>query len=487
MTAIPATAQKTGRAGLAQCRLGRYGPGRQTGSAGETPDKLAAMRLNEVFLAAFGAARWRTGKARTAIPLRGKVRRRPTLLGQLLALPDFRRLWTIGLVVFAVRWLEMLVVAVFVYQRTGSAFEVALMTLLRMAPMVLFGPLIGAVAERIERRSAQIAVGIMMLATAVAVAMLAYAGQLAVWHLGVASFCNGIAWAADNPVRRVMIGEVVGPERMGGAMAADVGANNASRMLGPTVGGLVLSGVGISGAFTISVVCYALALVAALRLRHRNAMRPSGNGAVLTHILEGLLMARRDRRLVAILTVTVIYNVFGWPFTSMVPVIGQDSLHLAPSGIGILASMDGIGAFFGAVAIALWARPRHFTRLYVGAVLSYLVLLIVFALAPRPLFAGTALLTTGLANSGFSVMQATLIYLAAPAEMRSRLYGVLSLCIGSGLIGFLHLGILAELIGAPWATAISGAEGLLAMALTWRVWRVLGNPAYAGSGPQSPS
>ena len=84
-------------------------------------------------------------------------------------------------------------------------------------------------------------------------------------------------------------------------------------------------------------------------------------------------------------------------------------------------------------------------------------------------------------------MQATLIYLAAPAEMRSRLYGVLSLCIGSGLIGFLHLGILAELISAPWATAISGAEGLLAMALTWRVWRVLGNPAYAGSGPESPS
>src|SRR3984957_13542617 len=85
----------------------------------------------------------------------------------LLDLPDFRRLWLIGLVVFAVRWLEMLVVGVFVYQRTGSAFQVALMTLLRMLPMVLFGPLIGAVAERFERRTAQISVGIVMLATGV--------------------------------------------------------------------------------------------------------------------------------------------------------------------------------------------------------------------------------------------------------------------------------------------------------------------------------
>jgi MFS family permease len=403
----------------------------------------------------------------------------PALIGsshtrdRLIYLPDFRRLWLIGFVVFAVRWLEMLVVALFVYQRTGSAFQVALMTLLRMAPMVMFGPVIGAVAERFERRRAQVFVGATLLATAIVVAALAYAGVLEVWHLAVASFCNGIAWAADNPVRRVMIGEVVGPERMGAAMAIDVGANNASQMLGPTIGGLMLAQIGVAGAFSISVACYALALVAALRLQHRNAVAPTATGAVFARIVEGLLLARRDSRLVAILTVTIIYNVFGWPATSMIPVIGQDSLHLAPGGIGVLASMTGVGAFLGAIAIALWARPAHFTRLYIAAVLSYLVLVMGFALAPRALFAGAALLLTGLANSGFSVMQATLIYLAAPAEMRSRLYGVLSLCIGSGLVGFLHLGVMAELIGAPWATMLSGVEGLVALALTWRWWRQL--------------
>jgi len=409
-----------------------------------------------------------TSPALIALPAAAAATRR-----HLIYLPDFRRLWLIGLVVFAVRWLEMLVVGVFVYQHTGSAFQVAMMTLLRMAPMVLFGPIIGAVAERFERRNAQILVGVTLLLSAVAVAALAYADALEVWHLAVASFANGIAWAADNPVRRVMIGEVVGPDRMGAAMAIDVGANNASRMLGPTVGGLMLANIGIAGAFSVSVGCYALALIAALRLRHRNALAPAAKGAVFAHVVEGLLLARRDPRLIAVLTVTIIYNVFGWPFTSMIPVIGQDSLHLAPGGIGMLASMDGIGAFLGAIAIALWARPPHFNRLYIGAVLSYLVLLMGFALAPEPIFAGSALLLTGLANSGFSVMQATLIYLAAPAEMRSRLYGVLSLCIGSGLVGFLHLGIMAELIGAPWATVLSACEGLLALALTRRHWRLL--------------
>jgi MFS family permease len=357
---------------------------------------------------------------------------------------------------------------------------VALMTMLRMVPMALFGALIGAMAERVERRKALVVVVAMMLTTSVCLAVLAYAGMLAVWHLAVASFCNGMAWAADNPVRRVMIGEVVGHERMGAAMSIDVGANNASRMLGPTVGGLLLAGVGISGAFTVSVVCYALALAAALGIGYRNSIAPAGAGAVLARIIEGLLIVRGDPKLIATLTVTVIYNVFGWPFTSMIPVIGQDNLQLGATGIGMLASMDGIGAFCGSIAIALYAKPAHYARLYIGGVLLYLVLLIVFALVPNVPLAGAALLLTGVCNAAFSVMQATLIYLAAPAEMRSRLYGVLSVCIGSAPIGFLFLGVLGDALGASWATAISGVLGLSAMLATRRWWRRLGEPSPTG-------
>jgi MFS family permease len=395
----------------------------------------------------------------------------------LLANVDFRRLWVVGLVAFAVRWLEMLVVGIFVYQHTGSAFDVALMTLLRMLPMALFGAVIGALAERLERRTALIGVVLSMLTTSLCLAVLAYAGRLEVWHLAVASFCNGIAWAADNPVRRVMIGEVVGSAQMSAAMSVDVGANNASRMLGPTIGGLLLAGIGISGAFTVSVLCYGIALIAAIRLRHRNSIAlVAADGAVLTRMIEGLRLVRRDPRLIGTLVITIIYNVFGWPFTSMIPVIGQDSLQLGATGIGILASMDGIGAFCGALLIAFYARPVHYARLYIGGVIGYLVMLIVFALVPSVPLAGAALLLTGLTGSAFSVMQATLIYLAAPADMRSRMYGVLSVCIGVGPLGFLYLGLLAELIGAPAATALTGFLGLLALAATRRWWGRLGLP-----------
>ena len=388
--------------------------------------------------------------------------------------PDFRRLWLVGLVVFSVRWLEMLAVAVFAYQRTGSPLTVALLTMLRMLPMALFGALIGAAAERVERRTALVIVVALMLLCSIALALLAWCDALEVWHLALAGFISGLTWTADNPVRRTMIGEVVGPERMSAAMSIDVGANNASRMLGPTVGGILLATFGIGGAFVVSAAGYLVAAMVALRVNHRNTAMPSGAAGVLERMIEGLVLVRRDRRLSGTMVITVIYNTFGWPFTSMIPVIGQDNLGLGAAGIGLLASMDGVGAFCGAIVIALCAKPPHYTRLYIGGVVIYLLMLPVFALSPDPLLAGSVLLLTGLANSGFSIMQATLVYLAAPPEMRSRVFGVLSVCIGLGMIGFLHLGWLAGMIGATWAIVTIGAEGLVAVLLTRRWWRAIG-------------
>src|SRR5215207_3436351 len=129
--------------------------------------------------------------------------------------PDFRRLWFVGLVVFLVRWLETLVTGLFTWNATGSAFLVAMMTMLRLLPMGLFGAFLGAWAERVEGRTALLLTVLGCLLSSLAVALLANAGALAVWHLGALSFVNGLGWAADNPVRRLMIGQAVGAERMG--------------------------------------------------------------------------------------------------------------------------------------------------------------------------------------------------------------------------------------------------------------------------------
>ncbi|MBB5688114.1 MFS transporter [Roseomonas alkaliterrae] len=384
---------------------------------------------------------------------------------------DFRRLWTAGLCVFVVRWLETLAIGVFAYNATGSAFVVAMLLMLRILPMGLFGAFLGAVAERMDRRAALLAVILSQVATSAAVALLALAGAVEVWHLALASFMNGIAWASDNPVRRAMIGQVAGLARMGVAMSVDVGTNNASRMAGPVLGGAVLAAIGLDGAFMLSVLLYIPAVVAVLRLPATPPARETAAPPVLASIAEGFGFLRREPRLVGTLLVTLLFNLFGWPFTAMIPVLGQDRLGLGPTGIGILASMDGIGAFLGAVAIALLARPGQYRAIYLGGTALYFAMLTVFALSRDPLLAGAALMLTGLGGAGFAIMQPTLVFLATPPEMRSRVLGLLSVCIGLGPAGFLLLGGLAELLGASAATAAMGLCGLAALALARPWWR----------------
>ena len=375
---------------------------------------------------------------------------------------------------FTVRWGETLASAVFVFQRTHSPFLVAMMTMLRLLPMGLFGAFLGAWAERFERRTALALTILVMAATSLCLALLAFAGRLTVWEIAVASFINGVGWAADNPVRRVAMGEVVGTERMGRAMSLDVAATTGSRMLGPAIAGTLLALGGIGAVFTLSVVVYATALAATLAVRSRNARAPVAGGSVLAGIAEGIRFARRDRRLAGVLLVTVIYNIFAWPFTSMVPVIAETTLHLGSAATGVLASMDGVGAFIGAALLAALVKRRQFAAAYMGGVISYSVLLVVFALLPDPWLAGGALIATGLGGAGFSVMQATLVYLFAPPEMRSRLLGVLSVCIGAGPVGFVLIGLTADAIGARGATVAAGVEALVALALAWPWWRAIG-------------
>jgi predicted MFS family arabinose efflux permease len=214
------------------------------------------------------------------------------------------------------------------------------------------------------------------------------------------------------------------------------------------------------------------------RLRHRDEVR-SGQLSVLASLLDGVRYLVRNRTLTGILVVTVIFNVFGFPFLSMVPVIGREQLDLSASAIGLLASLEGVGVLAGALALILWLRERQYRRVYFFGVVLFEVGGVLFGQAAGLALSAAALLLAGLAGAAFSVMQSTLVMLCAEPAARTRMMGVLSVCIGTGPAGFLHLGWLAEQVGASAAVTIMGIEGLLALWLAARMWPELLAPQPA--------
>src|SRR5258708_13128274 len=170
---------------------------------------------------------------------------------------DFWRLWYVGMIVSTVRWLETVAMGVVVYQQTNSAFVVAMITMLRLLPMGLFGAFLGALAERFDRRRTLAVVVALMALTSALLSVVAWTATLEVWHLASASFINGCGWATDNPLRRMMMGETIGRDPIGTGMAPDVAAGNASRTAGPTLRGFPLARLAIQVPFLPRPALYA--------------------------------------------------------------------------------------------------------------------------------------------------------------------------------------------------------------------------------------
>ena len=365
----------------------------------------------------------------------------------------------------------MLVIAIFAYRLTGSAFLVTMLTMIRMLPMFLFGAFFGVAVDVVQGRMALLVSCIVLFLTSAAVALLAYGDHLAIWHVAVATFISGTVWSTDNPLRRLMIGRVVGSDHMANAMALDAGSNNASRIIAPVIGGIVLAQWGLAGCFALGAGLYVIAIAAALGIRHRNQVTSGEMSLMLKNVLEGFGFAIRDKAILGIFSITLIFNIFGWPILSLVPVIGQDNFGLEPRGIGILASMEGLGAIAGALAMFVFGRAEFYPKLYVYSVAIYLVALMAMVLLPGASLAGLALLTAGFCGAGFGVAQSTLVFRSVKPQLRGRMLGLLSVSVGSGPIGFVQIGLLADALGPQLAIVASAAEGLTAVLLTRQLWR----------------
>ena len=384
----------------------------------------------------------------------------------LLRDPGFLRVWGIGLIGNTMRWLELLAIGIFVFETTGSALLVAVMTIARQLPLALFGVFIGPMAERTNRKYLMIFGFAVMTASTATMGLLANLGVIEIWQIAICVFISGSCWALDYPVRRTLIGEFAGPERLGTGISLDSATNNITRMVGPFAGGVAYGLVGLQGAFLVSGLAHFTCVLIALSLSLDHTKVRSSVEPYLTMLKQGLNIVRGSPELIGVYLVTIILNVFGFPYASMVPVLGRARYDVEPALVGLLSAAEGAGAFAGALVIAFVARPAWFKRLYLYGAASFMCLIFALSFAADYWFAVSILLFAGLGMAGFGAMQSTLVLLLAPVEARSRLMGLLSVCIGCSPIGLFNLGLLADWVGAPLALTLVSSTGLLLLAAT---------------------
>src|SRR5882672_12552913 len=382
-------------------------------------------------------------------------------IGELLKTPDFLRLWLVGAFANAMRWLELLASGLFAYEVTGSALAATAVVAARQLPQLLFGAFAGAVSEAVNRKTIVMLALIVPAVVSTVLATLATTGQLGLWHVALGNLVSGTMWATEMSTRRRMVGEVAGPHRIINAIALDSATNAATRMIGPLLGGIAFEWLGMKGAYTLTALIQFFGAFALAGLVHPQLTRRLDIARIPAEIAEGLAFARTKPTILLVYGITVVTNAFAFAYSGLVAPLGMGAFHVSPALVGLLAAGEPIGALMGGALIAAGILRMDGRLLFAGGSALFMVALIVMALSPSYWLAFAVLVVGGFGTAGFGNMQTTLMLTEAPAEMRSRLMGIVTVCIGTGPLGVLAAGALAGELGPRDAVLMMAETGML--------------------------
>ena len=383
--------------------------------------------------------------------------------------PRFRYLWASNLLFFTGAWMQTVVMAWLIYQLTESVFLLGLFTTIRLFPM-LFGPIGGLLADRVDRPRFLLWVQFMVLLVALVIAILVLLDRVQYWHLLLGGFLTGLGQTPSQPARATMVMEIVGRRDLSNATALNTLTLNSSQITGAAVGSAALAVLGAGPALAGAALCFLLSAANLVPLRKLDRDTEKAGSSALGDLIDGFRVVLRSREMMAVLSVTITANVFVFPvFQSFLPVFAKDILGAGPGGLGMITAAAGIGAIAGSLLIAGMGDFSWKGKLYVLGTGALGLFYALFALSQ---WLPVSVLLIGLAHVGgsaFGVLQTTLLLLLAPSGLGGRAIGLQGLAIGILPLATLVQALVASAIGVPLTSFIAGI--LLAMnMLALMVW-----------------
>ncbi|MFI7063786.1 MFS transporter [Kribbella sp. NPDC050124] len=376
-------------------------------------------------------------------------------LGSLRDNRPFRLLWLSNLFFFGGVWTQTLVLGWLAYETTRSDLLVAVFAAVRLAPLLL-GPFAGAVADRHNRVRLLLIACSWALVSAGVVAALTSLDKAPYWILLVGGLAVGLAQSPSQPARASLVLDLVGRQNLSNANALNSLAMNMTQVIGPAVGGLMISGLGAPAALWISTVWYGVSLVTLMPLRGLGHVSHAHAESAVRMVVGGLREIVRSRLARSVLLVTLAANIFLWPiYQAFMPVFAQESLGLDAAGLGWLLTCGGVGGLLGSIVIAGLGDFRWKGAMFLVGTACWGALWSLFALSRNPATSFVLMGGIGVMSAAFGVLQTTLLLMTTEPHLHGRALGVQELAIGIMPLSSLALGTLADHYGVAPTTFTS--------------------------------
>ncbi|HEY0388444.1 MAG TPA: MFS transporter [Gaiellales bacterium] len=344
-----------------------------------------------------------------------------------------------------------------VYLLTRSSFMVGLVGLVELFPLIAFGLVGGALADRVDRRRLLLVAQVGMLATSAGLAAGAADGDPPIALVFALAGLAAGGSAIDRPTRAAIVPSLVGRARLRSAISFNYGLVQLALVVGPAVGGILIAAVGLTWAYLLDAVTFVAMIVSVLAISAQPpAESSSGREPFLASVTSGLRFAAERGELMGSFVIDILAMTFGMP-RALFPALSLNVYHAGATGVGLLYAALSAGAMVAAFSTGWLTHARRLGRIVVFAILLWGIGIAVMGLTSSLVVAMACLCVAGSADSVSAVCRSTILQTATPDRMRGRMSSVFTLVVAGGpRLGDVESGAVAAAVGTQASVVLGG-------------------------------
>ncbi len=390
---------------------------------------------------------------------------------------NFRLYWCGQMISLIGTYMQSIGQAWLVLELTHSAWQLGLVGALQAVPILLFSIFGGVFADRWPKRRVLLVTQAAAMIQALLLWALIATGAIHLWHLYVLALLLGLTNSLGRPASRAFVIELVGREDLPNAVALNSSLSSLTRIVGPGLAGIIIAASGVTTLFLLNALSFLAVLVGLALIKshelHAQALQPRSVGErqnTWQSLREGVAYVWKTPAVLLLVLVVGLVLLFGSNFNVVLPLFATNVLHVGATGFGFLSAATGVGALLSGLWLA-WSNQQPTIRRVLIGMLVFGVLEAVFAVSHLYLLSLVLIASVGFTEETFAMQAMTTIQMVAPDHLSGRVMSVQVLFFDGSLpLGYLLMGWLSALFGAPIAMLTGALLSLLVAGAGW-MWR----------------
>jgi MFS family permease len=364
-------------------------------------------------------------------------------------------------------WITRIATSWLVYRLSGSVFLLGVVGFFGQIPTLALAPFAGVLVDRWDRHRILIVTQFLSMLQSVALAGLTFAGIITVPDVLILQVVQGIINAFDTPARQAFVVEMVEDRAdLPNAIALNSSMVNASRVIGPSIGGIIIAAVGEGWCFTLDAISYLAVIASLVAMRIVKLERTRGETKVWEELRDGFRYVVNFSPVRDSLLLLALVGTMGVPYSVLMPAIAASVLHGGPHTLGYLMTASGVGALGGALYLASRTSVLGLGRAIVVATITFGASLVAFSFS-RSVW--VSLLVLPFVGGGMMVEMAstnTILQTIVDDHLRGRVMAFYTMAfLGTAPLGSLLAGFVADHIGPMKTILLGGSSCIVAGAL----------------------